>query len=174
MRLRRPRGTQTTAAPSGTPTLPESQRPSGPAASGRPPYLRAWTASAMGPPKSAPARMPSCPSADGSMAPSQIAQKGDGGSGSSPQAGQRGGKTRSSSAPPKAASAPAISLHQESEPLHLLGLGEPQDLEGGGGHVGEDAILAELRAAQIGIRQDEGHRPERVGGVGLAGHRVHH
>src|SRR5512137_3136695 len=168
MRLRRPRGTQTTAAPSGTPTLPESQRPSGPAASGRPPYLSAWTASAMGPPKSAPAWIPSCASGEGSMAPSQIVQKGDGGSGSSPQAGQRGGKTRSSSAPPKAASAPAISLHQESESLHLLGLGEPEDLEGGGGHVGQHPVLAEPGAAQVGVGQDEGHRTQRVSGVGLA------
>ena len=56
--VRRPRGTQTTAAHAGTWTLPASQRPRGPAVSGRPPYLRAWTASAMGPPKSAPAWMP--------------------------------------------------------------------------------------------------------------------
>ncbi len=112
--MRRPRasGTETTRAPDGRGARAASQAPSGRASAGRLPYLKAWMASASGPPKSPAARTPSNaggdarqapqgesgpgrpqraqPGGTGSTAPAQTAQNGSASTGS-PQAAQRGG-----------------------------------------------------------------------------------
>jgi hypothetical protein len=46
---------------------------------------------------------------------------------------------------------------------HRLRLGDSQEVEGGGGDIGEDAVVAELEAL---CGNDQGHWVERVGGVG--------
>src|SRR6266702_4912341 len=122
MRRPRPSGTATTAAPTGQGTAADIQTPSGRARAGRAPYLRAWTASASGPPKSPAARQltkgggaarqapqtgagpgrPQRPQPDGtgSTASRQVRQNGPSAEESRPsrQAAQRGGERRSSSA----------------------------------------------------------------------------
>src|SRR4051795_2035607 len=50
-------------------------------------------------------------------------------------------------------------------PRHRLRLGDAEEVEGGGGDVGEDALVAEVEALS---GDDQGDRVEGVGGVGGA------
>src|ERR1700674_1892890 len=115
MRRRRPSGTATTATTAGPGIAAAIPAPSGRARAGRSPYLKAWTASASGPPKSPAARHATKgggaarqapqtgsgpgrpqrvqPGGTGSTAPRQIGQNGSSAEESRPsrQAAQRGG-----------------------------------------------------------------------------------